>query len=90
VACGQIAVSITPIRPGAQCPAAGFLQASAARAREPLGALIRGAHPLPVGPPFTLGGVAKRILQKDHVGGEWGERLDQEPLMGIMARQPVW
>jgi hypothetical protein len=89
-ACGQIAVAITPLRPGDQFPAAGFLQASTARALEHLGARILGDHPLHLGQPCALGGVATRILQKDHGRVACGERLDQEPLMGIMARQPVW
>lgn len=89
MAVGRIAVSITPLRPGDTFTAAGSLQASAARALEHLGAFILGHHPLPLGQPLALGGVTKRILQKDHVRVEFGERLDQEPLMGIIARQPV-
>jgi hypothetical protein len=55
VAFGQLAVSITPIRPGDKFTAAGVLSASAARALEQLGALILGAHRLHLAQQPTFG-----------------------------------
>ena len=86
---GQLAVPIAPICPGDQFTAAGLLQASPARALEDLGTLLLGDHALHLDQQFALRAVAKRILQKDHLRVELGELLDQEPLMGIIARQPV-
>jgi hypothetical protein len=89
VAFGPRAVPVTAVSPGEEVTAAGFRQAPTTRALEHLGALIRGDHPLPLGQPLALRGVATGLRQTAHGRVEVGERRAPEPLMGIMARQPV-
>jgi hypothetical protein len=89
VAFGQIVVPIAPGGPREQCAPPGFLQAAPARAFKNLGALIFGHPPLHLGQQLALRRVAKGGLQKNQFDMELLELLDEEPLMGIIAGEPI-
>jgi hypothetical protein len=89
VAFGQIVGPIAPGGPREQCAPPGFLQAAPARAFENLGALLFGHHPLHLGQQLALRRVAKGGLQKNQLDVELLELRDEEPLMGLMAGEPI-
>jgi len=89
VAFGQIVIPIAPGGPREKCAPPGFLQAASARAFEHLGALICGHHPLHLGQQLALRRVAKGMLQKNQWDVELLKRFNEEPLMGIIAGEPI-
>jgi hypothetical protein len=89
VAFRPVTVPGVALRPGPIFPAPGFLQTSAARTCEHLGAFRLGHHPLQLGEQFALGGIAKRVVQNDHGHVKFRQLLDQEPLMGLLTGESI-
>jgi hypothetical protein len=67
----------------------GFLQTSAPGAFGNLGALVLSDPPLHLGQQLALRTLAERILEKEQWRVHLLKLFDQEPLMRIVAGQPI-
>ena len=54
-----------------------------------LSAFVFGDHALHLREQFALRGIAEWVLEKDQLGVELLELLNEQPLMGIVARQTI-
>jgi hypothetical protein len=88
VALGPIALPRTAVGPRAAVAAAGVLPSPTTCAFKHRRAFILGDHPRPLGQELALGRVTTRIVAKDQLPVPCFNRLDQQPLMGIVAGKP--
>src|SRR5262249_45482771 len=85
----QISVAVAGISPWHEFAATRFLQSSTSCTLKDLSALVFGDHPLHLCKQLTLRRIAEGISQKNHLHIELLELLDEQPLMGIFARETV-